>query len=78
VADDGGRTVPVRLFGALVAAAVLGVAGWWTARAGRRAEIDRTCAVITGTLTNGRGPLSDADRAALGDLIAASRRRMRN
>jgi hypothetical protein len=59
----------------LVAAAV---AGWWTARALRRSDIDRTCAVITGALTNGRGPLTaEADRAALGDLIAASRRRMR-
>jgi hypothetical protein len=68
----------VRLLGALTAAAILGVAGWWTARALRRSDIDRTCAVITGALTDGRGPLTAEDRAALGDLLAASRRRMRD
>jgi hypothetical protein len=67
----------VRLLGALTAVSVLAVAGWWTARALRRSDIDRTCGVITAALTNGRGPLTAEDRAALGDLIAASRRRMR-
>jgi hypothetical protein len=67
----------VRLLGALTAVSVLGVAGWWTVRARRRSDIDRTCAVITDALLTGRPPLAAAERAAVGDLLAASRRRMR-
>lgn len=67
----------MKLLGALAAVTGLAVAGWWTVRARRRSDIDRTCAVITHALTNGRGPLTAADRAALGTLIAASRRRLR-
>jgi hypothetical protein len=70
--------MPVRLLGALTAVSVLAVAGWWTVRARRRSDIDRTCTVITHALTNGRGPLTAEDRAALGDLLAASRRRLRD